>query len=70
MMLDFGVDPRAIDTMSLAEVSSMMRAIKKRRDESDPDSKKVGRQVSDEEWAEAQQLLASVSVNDPAVRVH
>lgn len=27
-------------------------------------------QVSDEEWAQAEELLASVTLNDPNVRLH
>lgn len=70
MMLDFQVDPRSLDTMSLAEIGSMMSALKKRREKDENQNRKTGRQVSDEEWAEAQEMLASVTVNDPSVRIH
>ena len=70
MMVDLGVDPRAIDTMSLADISSMSKALKRRRDEANGDTKKTGRQVTDEEWTQAQEMLASVSVNDASVQIH
>lgn len=62
MMLDFGVDPRSVDTMSLGELSSMMSALEKRRGKAD---------VPSEE--ERTRLLADFAVfvqDDPMVRIH
>lgn len=50
--------------MSLYEILSMTRALEK-----DQKGKK-GRQVSDEEWEQAENLLASVVQHDPSVMIH
>ena len=51
--------------MSLYELLSMFN-------EMDRQNKQTGqnRQVSDEEWDQAEELLASVTLNDPSVRIH
>jgi hypothetical protein len=49
--------------MSLYEIISMRQSIDKRSKGS------KAREVSDEEWAEAEELLQSVTVNDPSVRL-
>ena len=51
--------------MSLYELLSMFN-------EMDKQNKKHSghREVSDEEWDQAAELLASVTLNDPNVRVH
>lgn len=48
--------------MSLYEILSMLRALEKRRQKDKP-------QVSDEDWKQAEELLASVTANDPSVRL-
>jgi len=49
--------------MSLYEIVSMIRALEKRNGRNKP-------QVSDQEWQQAAEMLASVTVNDPSVRLH
>lgn len=49
--------------MSLYEIVGMIRALEKRNKKSQP-------QVSDEEWAQAEAMLAAVTANDPSVRLH
>lgn len=44
----------------------MLAELEKRNDQ----NRKTGREVTDAEWAQAAELLASVTVNDPKVRVH
>ncbi|MCC5777849.1 hypothetical protein H7H48_02205 [Nitratireductor sp. B36] len=48
--------------MSLYEIVSMVRALEKQGQKAKP-------QVSDEDWEQAEQLLAAATVNDPSVRV-
>lgn len=36
MLVDFGADPRSMDTMSLAEFHSMIRALEARRGKTEP----------------------------------
>ena len=62
MMLDFGVDPRCIDTMSLAEIRSTTKALAKRRGKAELPS----REVRD---AKMQEFLSAVSW-DPRIKVH
>lgn len=62
MLLDFGADPRAIDTMSLAEIVSMMKAMEKRRGKPDV--------PSDEERAAAMDRFAAFAAKDPALRLN
>lgn len=49
--------------MSLYEVISMNIAMERLDTTHKP-------QVSDDEWRQAEELLASVTVNDPSVRLH
>ncbi|MER8827234.1 hypothetical protein NKH73_14190 [Mesorhizobium sp. M0938] len=48
--------------MSLYEIVSMLRALEKRRTKDKPT-------VTDEEWSQAEDLLRSVTMNDPNVRL-
>lgn len=49
--------------MSLYEIVSMIKALEKR-------GKKHAPEVSDEEWAQAEDMLRSVTRNDPKVVLH
>lgn len=62
MLVDFGVDPRAVDTMSLGELSSMMAALELRRGKQDV--------PGEEERAEKMSEFADFVANDPMVRMH
>ncbi len=48
--------------MSMYEIVSMNAALQKM-------DKKQMPQVTDEDWAEAEAMLASVTVNDPSVQI-
>lgn len=61
MLLDFGVDPRAIDTMSLAEISSMLNALKRRRGNAD-------RPMSGDEFDDLKERVAAMNL--PGMRLH
>lgn len=63
--LNLGCDPRAVDTMSLYEILSMILELEKQNK-----GTTAHRPVSDEEWEQASQLIASVTLNDPSVRIH
>lgn len=75
-MIDFGelravmwesqIPPQSIDTMSLYEINSMLEAAEARKDRRD----KKAPHVSDDDWEQAQDMLASVVGNDPTVRLH
>ena len=58
MFLDFGVDPRAMDTMSIYEIISMQQAHGKR-------GKPV--EVTPEEFADITERLREISKSDPSV---
>ena len=60
MFLDFGVDPRAMDTMSLYEICSMQAAHAKRGKPA----------VTDKEFADGMALRDKVLGRDPSVRLH
>lgn len=62
MLLDFGVDPRAVDTMSWAELASMERGLLKRRGKAPAPSKEVE--------AAAFEAFTQAVANDPSVRLH
>ena len=62
MFLDFGVDPRALDTMSLAEISSMSKALSRRRGKTPMPPKTEDR--------EALMAFADIVKNDPSVRLN
>lgn len=49
--------------MSLYEIVTMSNALEARDKTQKP-------KVTDDEWAQAEALLASVTVNDPSVRLH
>ncbi len=57
--MDYGVDPRAMDDMSLYEIISMQQALARR-------GKPV---VTDEEFDEGMELMRSVLSRDPTVRL-
>lgn len=61
MFLDHGVDPRAGDTMSLAEITSMLAALKKRRKPAEP-------VMSDDEFDALKDKVAAM--NMPNVRLN
>lgn len=62
MMVDFGVDPRSIDTMSLGEISSMIDSLSKRRGKVEL--------PTDTERSEAFAEFSDFVMNDPQVMVH
>ena len=62
MMLDFGVDPKAMDEMCLAEITSMMAALARRRG-------KVKPHTPDEIKTGMTEFAAFVA-HDPAIRLH
>lgn len=62
MMVDFGVDPRAVDTMSLSQLVDMMRGLSERRGKTAP--------PSDEEREERLSDFRSFVSDDPMVRIH
>lgn len=64
-MVECGVDPRCLDTMSLYEILSMFESLKKRQEKAGGKKK-----VTNEEWKQAEEMLASVTVNDPKVKLH
>lgn len=49
--------------MSLYEIVSMLRELEKRRQKDKP------KEVTEEEWTVASEMLLSVTVNDPSVRI-
>lgn len=62
MLLDFGCDPRAVDTMSLSSIVDMMVAMEKRRGKTE---------VPDEQEREKKFSVFMDQVkNDPSVRFH
>lgn len=62
MLVDFGVDPRAVDTMSLGELSSMMVSLEARREKDE--------KPTDEEREERLSEFAVFVRDDPNVRFH
>ena len=62
MMVDFGVDPRAVDTMCLAELSSMLSGLADRRGSAAAPS----REEMDEKFSEFAEFVSS----DPKVRLN
>ena len=62
MMVDFGVDPRSIDTMSLGQIASMIVGLSRRRGRVDV--------PSEEERAEKMAEFAQFAEMDPSVRIH
>lgn len=60
-MLDFGVDPRCIDTMSMAEITSMFGGIERRRGQTKVPSK--------EEMEKKKTEFLSFLEKDPSVRI-
>lgn len=61
MMVDFGVDPRCIDTMCMAEIQSIMVAMAERRGKVSPPSAEVRKEKMDE-------FMAFLAL-DPTVRI-
>jgi hypothetical protein len=49
--------------MSLYQIVTMLRELEKRREKDKP------KQVSDAEWEQAEQMILSVTLNDPSVRI-
>ena len=62
MMLDFGVSPQAIDDMCLAEITSLMAGMSRRRGKVKPHTP--------EEISEGMSEFAAFVAHDPAVRLH
>lgn len=62
MLVDFGVDPRVVDTMSLSQLLDMMMSLEKRRGKSDVPS-------AEERGDKFNEFLGFVAA-DPAVRIH
>lgn len=62
MMVDFGVDPRCVDTMSLGEISGMIDSLVKRRGKVELPTEK--------ERSEAFAEFSDFVMNDPQVMVH
>ncbi|MFC6487368.1 hypothetical protein [Nitratireductor sp. GCM10026969] len=49
--------------MSLYEITTMLEALEKRNEKHKP------KEVSDEEWEQAAEMLQSVTANDPNVKI-
>lgn len=61
MLLDFGVDPRSMETMSLSQMFDMFRSLRNRRQRD--------RMPSRREEREAMDRFTSVVAADPSVRL-
>lgn len=61
MLLDFGVDPRVLETMTLTQISGMMRGLRSRRQKDKVPSVREDR--------EAMERFTAVVAADPSVRL-
>lgn len=62
-----GGDPTVVDRMSMYEILSVFASAQRLRRSADS---KTGPSVTDEDWKNAEDLLSSVTHNDPSVRIH
>lgn len=63
MLLDFGIDPRAADTMTLGEVDAMMRALRERREEGDG----TGKALTADEFEELKERMRETALPDEEI---
>lgn len=62
MMVDFGIDPRCVDTMSLGELSDMLDGLSRRRGKAEV--------PTESERADSMAEFSQFVMNDPQVMVH
>ena len=62
MMLDFGVDPRSLDSMSLGQIDGMMSSLEQRRGKVPAPSEK--------DRADSMEAFAMFVRDDPNVSIH